>query len=227
VIIVILGPPGAGKGSQGTLLVEHYGLQYYASGDLLRWHVENKTKTGLEAVAYLEKGQLVPDAMISEIMVGVILDHTTSSESDEPESPVGVLLDGFPRTVAQAEILDEELAKKNKKVDLVLNLQVESQILEKRIVGRRTCPKCHRVYHLEQRPSKREGVCDDDGTSLFQRSDDTHDVALKRIDSYNETHEPLIAYYAACGNIAHVDGNNDFDEITAELTRLIDAVLNA
>lgn len=226
-IIVILGSPGAGKGSQGALLVERYQLQYYSSGDMLRWHEQNKTKIGLEAVAYLELGELVPDTLIAEIMIEAILSQSNESETGSPEAVSGVLLDGFPRTVAQAEILDKELEKHGKKVDLVLNLCVDSLVLEKRMVGRRICPKCHRVYHLEYRPPEREGICDIDGMALFQRNDDTHEVAKKRIEYYRRTSEPLVAYYASCGSMAHIDGNNEFDLITAEMFRTVGAVINA
>jgi len=216
VIVIILGPPGAGKGSQGYCLVQRYGLRHLSSGDLLR-HIGPDSELGKKAQDCMDQGQLVPDELINEIMINAI--------NQKHAKICGCLLDGYPRTLRQAEILDQSLRIAEKEADVVLNLQVEDAKLEYRVTGRRTCSKCDLVYHIEARPPRQKGVCDVDGEPLVQRPDDTVEVIRSRIEAYHQLTEPLVAYYEKCGNIRNVDGNGAFNEITEALFKRTNEVL--
>ena len=215
-IIIILGPPGAGKGSQGRCLVQRYGLRHLSSGSLLR-HLDPDAKLSREVQGFMGKGQLVPDELISEIMINTIMQKDVNH--------TGYLLDGYPRTLRQAEILDQSLRIAAKEVEVVLNLRVENEKLEYRITGRRTCSKCDLAYHIDARPPRQTDICDVDGEPLVQRPDDTLEVFRSRMEAYHQLTEPLLAYYENCGNIRNVDGNGAFKDITKALYKQTDEML--
>ena len=178
--IVLLGAPGAGKGTQCKYIVEKYGLLHLSSGDILRRHRAQGTALGKKAQSYMDSGGLVPDNVIIEMMIGEI-----------GRAPAGgYVLDGFPRTVKQAAGLDKSLGDKDEKIDAVLNLSVDEDVIVRRITGRRICPKCAAVYHVENLKPRVEGKCDKDGSSLLQRPDDTAEVVVTRLKNYNEQTAP-------------------------------------
>jgi adenylate kinase len=209
--LVILGPPGAGKGTQATRLAETFSLEHLSSGDVLRAERAKGSELGKKVAKFMDDGALVPD----EIIVDAILAQLADLDGQ------GVLLDGFPRTVAQAESLDAALAKVGKKVDLVPSLQVPDEPIVDRITGRRTCPTCNAVYHVVTLPPKQEGVCDKDGTALIQRPDDTAEVVQQRLSAYHEQTAPVEAYYRDKGVLAEVDGTQDIDAVTAALVEVV------
>ncbi|MBS1679815.1 MAG: adenylate kinase [Actinobacteria bacterium] len=210
--LVLLGPPGSGKGTQGERLNEDLRLPYYATGDILRGAVRDETELGKSAKEYMDRGDLVPD----EVIVGVIADRIDSEEARD-----GFILDGFPRTTPQAEALDAKLDDLGRSVGAVLLIDVSDDEVVKRLGGRRTCVVCGRVYHVDFNPPKVEGVCDVDGGELVQRDDDKPDVIRKRLATYHEKTEPLVTYYDDKGVLRRVDGERDPDEVTEELRRTL------
>jgi len=197
--IVLLGAPGAGKGTQCKYIVEKYGLLHLSSGDILRRHRANGTDLGKKAQKFMDSGALVPDNVIIDMMIDEI-----------GKAPAGgFVLDGFPRTVNQAEGLDKALAGKNQKIDAVLNLSVTEDIVVRRITGRRICPKCAAVYHIENVKPRVDGICDKDGSSLVQRPDDTAEVVVTRLKNYNEQTAPLVDYYKSKNTVYTVDANRE------------------
>jgi len=202
--IVLLGAPGAGKGTQCKNIVAEYGLQHLSSGDILRQNRSAGTELGKQAQSYMDAGDLVPDEVIIEMM----------SEAVRQAPSQGFILDGFPRTVNQACELDKSLAG-NGGIDAVLNLKIDDSIVEARMTGRRSCPKCGAVYHLENLKPKTEGSCDHDGTELVQRPDDTPDVVAKRLETYHRQTEPLVDYYSRNGTVFDIEADRDPDEVKA------------
>ncbi|MGA2171487.1 MAG: adenylate kinase [Sedimentisphaerales bacterium] len=202
--IVLLGAPGAGKGTQCKYIVDTYGLLHLSSGDILRRHRAQGTKLGKKAQNYMDSGALVPDNVIIEMMIDEI-----------GRAPAGgYVLDGFPRTVKQATDLDKALAGKNEKIDAVLNLGVGENVVVRRITGRRICPKCAAVYHVENLRPKVDGVCDKDGSSLIQRPDDTAEVVVTRLKNYNEQTAPLVDYYKRRNTVYDIDANRDAEVVS-------------
>lgn len=199
-ILILLGPPGAGKGTQAVRLAETFGLQHLSSGDVLRAERKSGTELGARVSQYMDAGALVPDEIIVEAILARLLNPTT---------PAGVLLDGFPRTLAQAEALDSALAKTGKKVDLVVSLVVPDEPIVDRITGRRSCPTCGAVYHVKSLPSKQPGICDKEGAALIQRSDDTAEVVEQRLAAYHAQTRPLESFYQGKGLLVEVDGTSD------------------
>jgi len=185
--LILLGPPGSGKGTQGERLQEDFRLPYYATGDILRAAVKEGTEVGQQAKEYMDRGDLVPD----EVIIGVILDRLA-----EPDTEDGFLLDGFPRTDAQAEALDGALRKVQRAITAVLLIDVPEDELVRRLSGRRVCPNGH-TYHLEHNPPKNDELCDVDGEPLKQRDDDREETVRKRLDVYHKQTEPLVQYYSA------------------------------
>jgi adenylate kinase len=214
-IVVFLGPPGAGKGTQCKRIADRYGLKHLSSGDILRRERKEQTQLGRKAQAFMDAGKLVPDDLIVEMMSREI-----NAGAD------GVVLDGFPRTLGQAKELDKALARMGGKVDVALNLEVDDEKLEERITGRRSCPTCGTAYHLKFNPPKKDQVCDKDATPLTQRSDDTSAVVRQRIATYHEQTAPLEAYYARQGNLHGIDGNANIDEVTQSLYEALDPLAN-
>jgi adenylate kinase len=212
--LVLLGPPGSGKGTQGERLNEDLRLPYYATGDILRAAVRDETELGRTAKRYMDAGDLVPD----EVIVGVIAERIDSEEARD-----GFILDGFPRTTPQAEALGAKLAEMGREVTSVLLIDVSDDEVVRRLGGRRTCEAEGHVYHVEFNPPKVEGVCDVDGSPLIVRDDDKPEVIRKRLATYHEKTEPLVSYYEGKGVLCQVDGAREPAEVTEELRGLLDA----
>ena len=210
--IVLLGPPGSGKGTQATAIKERWGLPHIASGDLLRAHVKNDTELGQRARPYMERGDLVPDSLIIDMM---------AERLSEPEAQQGYVLDGFPRTVAQAEALDERLAELGQRLDAVIYLEVPEAEILRRLSGRRICPNCNAIYQLDTMPPKKEGICDRCGTALIQRADEQPEVILNRLRVYEAQTEPLLAHYREQGRLHKVDGTIGVDNVIKEIARIL------
>ena len=213
--LVLLGPPGAGKGTQAERLVSDFGLPYYATGDILRQAVKDETELGKEAKSYMDAGNLVPDDLICKvIMEGV----------DGDDAADGFLLDGFPRTVGQAEILEDGLESRGRSLTAALLIDAPDDEVIKRLSGRRICTKNGHLYHVEFDPPKHEGVCDQDGSKLIQRDDDKPEVIQKRLDVYHEQTKPLVEWYEQRGLLRRFDGSRNpaevHDHIRASLATL-------
>ncbi len=217
-IVVFLGPPGAGKGTQCKILADRYKLNHLSSGDILRRERQQKTELGQKAQKYMDSGQLVPDDLIVAMMSKEIT-------GDSGNNSAGVILDGFPRTIRQAQELDKALAEAGKNVDAVLNLQVDDEKLENRITGRRSCSKCGTAYHITFNKPKQDGICDKDGAELVQRSDDTAEVVRNRIQTYHEQTAPLVTYYQEKGKIHSIDGNGAIENVTRAMCEIVDGLL--
>ena len=202
--LVLLGPPGAGKGTQADRLRKDFNLPYYSTGIILREAVENETELGRKAKEYMDAGDLVPDELICE----VIAERFDSGEADN-----GFLLDGFPRTVGQAEMLDRLLDARGRELTAVLLIEAPDDEVVRRLSGRRTCAKGQHVYHVEFDPPKHEGVCDQDGSRLIQRDDDKPETVRKRLSVYHEQTEPLVEWYENKGVLRRFDGTRSPDEV--------------
>jgi len=210
--LVLLGPPGSGKGTQGERLQEDLRLPYYATGDILRAAVREETELGRSAKEYMDRGDLVPD----EVIVGVIAEALDSEQARD-----GFLLDGFPRTTPQAEALDAKLVELGRAVSAVLLIDVSDDEVVRRLGGRRTCVENGHVFHVEFNPPAREGVCDIDGSELITRDDDKPDVIRKRLVTYHEKTEPLVDYYDQRSVLRRLDGAQRPDEVAEEIRRTL------
>jgi adenylate kinase len=210
--LVLLGPPGSGKGTQGERLNEDLRLPYYATGDILRAAVREETELGKTAKGYMDAGDLVPD----EVIVGVIVEALGSEEARD-----GFILDGFPRTTPQAEALDAKLAELGRAVNAVLLIDVSDDEVVRRLGGRRTCEENGHVFHVEFNPPKVEGVCDVDGSKLIVRDDDKPEVIRKRLATYHEKTEPLVGYYDSRSVLRRIDGAQTPEEVEAEIRRTL------
>jgi adenylate kinase len=208
--LILLGPPGAGKGTQAVRLSEAFGLRHLSSGDLLRAERKKGSELGAKVAGYMDSGGLVPD----DIIIAVILAQLTAPGE-------GFLLDGFPRTLSQAESLDSELEAAGRHVDLVLALQVPDEPIVERITGRRICPSCGSVYHVRHQPPAKDGICDRDGSRLIHRQDDTQEVVRTRLAAYHAQTEPLEAYYRRRDILMDVDGTQDMDVVAARLRQIV------
>ena len=211
---LIMGPPGAGKGTQAGHLVSQYGLTHVATGDLLRNAVAAGTRLGVKAKGYMDAGELVPDSLI----IGLIRELV----DDLPEDR-GLLLDGFPRTRAQAVALDETLGELDRDVDVALDIRVPDDVLVDRLSGRWICRSCQTPYNLNTKPPKVDGVCDLDGGELYQRDDDTPEAVRKRLDAYNDKTMQAVALFDERGLLARVDGLGTPDEVASRIFAAIDA----
>jgi adenylate kinase len=210
--LVLLGPPGSGKGTQGERLQEDLRLPYYATGDILRGAVRDETELGRAAKEYMDRGDLVPD----EVIVGVIAERIDSAEALD-----GFILDGFPRTTPQAEALDAKLEELDRAVTAVLLIDVADEEVVRRLGGRRTCVASGHVFHVEFNPPEREGVCDLDGSELIVRDDDKPKVIRKRLETYHSKTEPLIDYYDHRSLLRRIDGEAAPDEVAEEIRRTL------
>ena len=202
--LVLLGPPGAGKGTQAERLVEDFGLPYYSTGIILREAVAEESELGKEAKKYMDEGELVPDELINR----VIAERLDSGEADN-----GFLLDGFPRTIGQAEMLEETLESRGRELSGVLLIEAPDDEVVRRLSGRRTCAKNSHVYHVDFDPPKNEGVCDQDGSRLIQRDDDKPETVRKRLAVYHDQTEPLIKWYQDRGLLRRFEGTRPPDEV--------------
>jgi adenylate kinase len=211
--IVVLGAPGAGKGTHCKRIADRYHVAHLSSGDILRWERAEGTKLGKKAQSYMDAGTLVPDDLIVQMMSKAIRKAGT-----------GYVLDGFPRTVNQAQTLDESLADDRSGIDMVINLEVDDSVVVERITGRRSCPKCGAVYHVKNMPPKVDGVCDLDGTKLAQRPDDTEEVVRNRLETYYQQTEPVVDYYRTRRTVHDIDANKDADSVVAMIFRMLDTL---
>ncbi|HDM76271.1 MAG TPA: adenylate kinase [Deltaproteobacteria bacterium] len=210
--IILLGPPGAGKGTQAKMLIEKYGIPQISTGDMLRAAVKAGTQLGLEAKKYMDKGELVPD----EVVIGLVKERL-----QEPDCAKGFMLDGFPRTVAQAEVLDRELEAMGKAIDHVICIEVPNEELIARLTGRRTCKECGAGYHLKFDPPKVDGVCDKCGGKLYQRDDDNEETVKARLKVYQDQTFPLIEYYDKQGKLRRIDGVGEIKAIFERITKVL------
>lgn len=215
--VILLGPPGAGKGTQAQRIRDDYSLAHISTGDMLREAVANGTELGLKAKSFMDAGNLVPD----EVVIGIVVERLAA-----PDCEKGFLLDGFPRSQVQAEELGKALATGGKQITLALAIIVDEDELVSRLTGRRLCRDCARPYHVTFKPPAAEGVCDTCGGEIYQRSDDTEDTVRNRLDVYRQQTEPLIGYYRSQGVLTEIDGVGHPDEIYGriekELTRVRD-----
>ena len=209
---ILLGPPGAGKGTQAVKIVEKYGVPHISTGDIFRENIKKGTELGKKAQEYMNRGELVPDDLVIEIATTRLL---------EDDCKNGFLLDGFPRTVYQAEKLDEFLAAHGSKIDKVLDIAVEKEELITLLTGRRVCKACGASYHVVNIPPKTEGICDACGGELVQRADDNIETVTNRIDVYEAQTKPLVDYYEKAGNIAHIDGRSGLDNVFADIVKAL------
>lgn len=212
-VLLIFGPPGAGKGTQASIIAKDYNLVHISTGDMLRAAVKEGTELGNLAKSYMDRGELVPD----DVVIGIIRDVAKSSDSSN-----GYLLDGFPRTIPQAEALDRMLNSESLKVDKVVSVEVPDEEIIRRIGGRRVCEKCGAMYHKEYDPPKKAGICDKCGGSLFQRDDDTEDVIRKRLEVYSSQTLPLKAYYRNASVLREIDGLGSIDDVRSRISESLD-----
>ena len=218
--IILLGAPGSGKGTQCKRIVARFGMLHLSSGDILRQQRSDGTELGKKAQSYMDSGGLVPDEIIVEMMADAISKSVAS----------GFVLDGFPRTLNQASELDKSLTLANQKIDGVINLFVDEQIVTERITGRRSCPQCGSVYHIENLKPKVEDKCDNDGTLLVQRADDSVEVVANRLKNYHEQTEAVVSYYKNspdCPGVCEIDANKDVEQVTALIFERLDSLAMA
>ena len=206
--LILLGPPGAGKGTQAERLVDDFGLPYYATGDILRAAVKEETAVGKEAKEYMEKGDLVPDDLICR----VIMERVDSEEARD-----GFLLDGFPRTIPQAEVLENALEGRGRDLTAALLVEAPDEEVIRRLSGRRICTKNGHLYHVDFDPPKHEGVCDQDGSRLVQRDDDKPETVKHRLAVYHEQTTPLIDWYESRGLLRRFDGTRSPEEVNGHI----------
>jgi len=211
--MILLGPPGAGKGTQAKKLVEKYGIPQISTGDILREAVKNKTSLGKEAKSYMDKGALAPD----HIVVGIIRERLKSSDCAK-----GYVLDGFPRTVPQADELKKALKNMGQSIDYVLSIVVPNPELIKRLTGRRTCKECGAGFHVFFKKPAKDGICDQCGGSLFQRDDDKEETIKNRLNVYNKQTEPLIQYYRKDGVLVEIHGTGGIEDIFGRIRAVIE-----
>lgn len=210
--IVFMGPPGAGKGTQAEKIVNDFKIPHISTGDAFRLAMGQGTPLGVQAKSYVDKGLLVPD----EITIGIVRERL-----QQPDCEAGFLLDGFPRTISQAEALDQIVASMGKKIDHVINLKVDRNLLLARLTGRRICKSCGATYHILFNPPKVENVCDKCGGELYQRSDDTEEKVGTRLDEYLNKTAPLLSYYREKGNLHEVDGEQEINDVAAGINSIL------
>ena len=206
--ILIMGPAGAGKGTMSDLILQAYDIPHISTGDMLRENVRNNTELGLQAKSYMEAGKLVPDDVINAMV---------EDRLQQDDCQKGYLLDGFPRTLVQAEAFTKMAEKIGKPVESVIALEVEFDTLAERITGRRICPKCGAIYHIKNHPPKVDGVCDVCGETLTQRKDDTVEQLKVRMDEYDRNTAPVIAFYEKMGVVTHIDGSQKAEDVFAKI----------
>lgn len=206
--IVFMGPPGAGKGTQAEKIIENYQIPHISTGDMFRKAIKDQTELGMEAKRYMDQGALVPD----HVTIGIVKDRLSESDCKS-----GFLLDGFPRTVDQAKALDEILTSLDSKIDYVINIDVDLDILKERLTGRRICRSCGATYHMIFNPPAGAGTCDKCGGELYQRKDDNEETVGNRLDVYVSQTKPLLDYYSLAGNLVNINGQQSIDLVFAEI----------
>ncbi len=216
--VVLLGLPGAGKGTQAKVLSERLGLLHISTGDMFREAVATETELGMRAQEYMSRGELVPD----DVTISMLLERVS-----QPDAVEGIMLDGFPRTIPQAEALDRALHGRGSPIDTVLYIQVPESELMTRLTGRWTCPRCGAIYHVQANPPSQPGVCDEEQESLTQRADDQPDTVQARLETNRQWTEELAAYYERVGLLHCIDGTGDPEGITVLLLSALDSVLAA
>jgi len=210
--VIMLGAPGAGKGTQAKMIAKKYQVPHVSTGDIFRANIKNGTELGMEAKKYIDRGLLVPD----NLTVKILLDRVS-----QPDCANGYVLDGFPRTIPQAEVLDEALRELGEKVDYAINIDVPDENIVKRMSGRRACLKCGATYHIEHIPSKVEGVCDTCGSELVLRDDDKPETVLNRLEVYHNQTQPLIDFYEKKGVLKSVDGTVDMQSVFEAIVAIL------
>ena len=210
--IIMLGAPGAGKGTQAKMIADKYQIPHISTGDIFRSNIKEGTELGKEAKTYMDKGLLVPD----ELTVKILLDRVAKDDCKN-----GYVLDGFPRTIPQAEVLDEALAKLNDKIDYAIDVDVPDENIIRRMSGRRACLACGATYHIEHIPPKTEGICDRCGKELVQRDDDKEETVKNRLNVYHEQTQPLIDLYTKKGILKTVDGTVDMKDVFAAIVKIL------
>ena len=210
--IIMLGAPGAGKGTQAKMIADKYGVPHISTGDIFRANIKNGTELGMEAKKYMDQGLLVPD----ELTVRILLDRVAQDDCKN-----GYVLDGFPRTIPQAEVLDSELTKLGDHIDYAINVDVPDENIVKRMSGRRACLTCGATYHIEHVPPKKEGICDVCGSELVLRDDDKPETVKNRLNVYHEPTQPLIDFYTEKGVLKTVDGTVPMEEVFAAITAIL------
>lgn len=208
----MLGAPGAGKGTQAKMIAEKFGVPHISTGDIFRANIKEGTELGMEAKKYMDQGLLVPD----ELTVKILLDRVAREDCAD-----GYVLDGFPRTIPQAEVLDAALEKLNEKIDYAVNVDVPDENIVKRMSGRRACPKCGATFHVEHIPPKQEGICDSCGGELVLRDDDRQETVQNRLKVYHDQTQPLIDYYGKKGVLKSVDGTVEMQKVFQAISDII------
>lgn len=212
--LILLGPPGAGKGTQAANIVNKYNLPHISTGDIFRANIKQGTELGKRAKEYMDRGELVPDSLVVELV---------EDRLSKDDTQVGFMLDGFPRTIFQAEALDEVLKNMGTTINYVVNIVVDPSVLVARAVGRRICKDCGATYHIEFNPSKVEGVCDKCSGELYQRSDDNEETVTNRIAVYTNETAPLVDYYKSTDRIVDINGLQDIDKVFSDIEKILGA----
>jgi adenylate kinase len=210
--IIMLGAPGAGKGTQAKMIADKYGVPHVSTGDIFRANIKNGTELGMEAKKYMDQGLLVPD----ELTVKILLDRVS-----QPDCKNGYVLDGFPRTIPQAEVLDKALAKLGESIDYAIDVDVPDENIVKRMSGRRACVSCGATYHVVHVPPKKEGICDRCGSELILRDDDKPETVKNRLDVYHKQTQPLIDFYTKKGVLKTVDGTVDMQDVFKAIVAIL------
>lgn len=210
--LILMGLPGAGKGTQAEQIVEDYGIPHISTGDMFRSAIKNETELGLKAKSFMDAGSLVPD----EVTIGIVRERLSQEDCVK-----GFLLDGFPRTIAQAEALEEILSTLGRELDYVLNIHVPEELLLERLTGRRVSPTSGKTYHVIYNPPKVEGKCDVDGSDLIQRDDDKPETVKTRLEVNQQQAQPLIDFYESKGYLKHIDGNRDINDVYKDIQALL------
>ena len=212
--IIMLGAPGAGKGTQAKMIADQYGIPHISTGDIFRVNIKEQTELGMEAKKYMDQGALVPD----ELTVKILLDRVAKDDCK-----LGYVLDGFPRTIPQAEVLDKAVKELNETIDYAINVEVPDGNIIKRMTGRRACLACGATYHVEHVPPNKEGICDRCGKELVLRGDDQPETVKKRLEVYHAQTQPLIEYYNKKNILKEVDGTKDMKDVFADIVKILGA----
>ncbi|MBE7360487.1 adenylate kinase [Staphylococcus epidermidis] len=211
--IILMGLPGAGKGTQASEIVKKFPIPHISTGDMFRKAIKDETDLGKEAKSYMDRGKLVPD----EVTVGIVKERIS-----EDDAKKGFLLDGFPRTIDQAESLNQIMSELDREIDAVINIEVPEEELMNRLTGRRICEKCGTTYHLVFNPPKVDGICDIDGGKLYQREDDNPETVSNRLSVNVKQSKPILEYYNNKGVLKNIDGSKDIDEVTNDVIDILD-----